>query len=100
MEKYTKKDFIKKYVIKQGINSVTIEDVNNAIIDMYKEYNGDMNVLCLKIHNRYGIEVDSDLQTHIEEILIKNYGFDKNEILSIHKIDSKTIGVGLHLYNI
>lgn len=95
---YEKEDFIKKYVKKQGIKSVTIDDVNNAVIDMYNEYNGELSVLGLKIHNRYNIEVDSNLQTYIKEILIENHKFDESDILSIHKIDSDTIGVSIHLY--
>lgn len=97
---YEKEDFIKKYVKKQGIESVSPDDVNNAVIDMYKGYDGSSNVLSLKIHNRYHIDVDSNLQTHIKEMLIENHKFDKSDILSVHKIDSDTIGVSLHLYKV
>ena len=95
---YEKSDFIKKYVNKQGIESISPIDIDNAITDMYNRYDGELNVVCLKIHNRYNIEVDYNLQTYIKKILIKNHKFNMNDILSVHKIDSDTIGVSLHLY--
>lgn len=95
---YEKEDFIKKYVKKQGIESVSSTDINNAVIDMYNGYDGTSNVLSLRIHNRYHINVDSNLQTHIKKILIENHKFDMCDILSVHKIDSDTIGVSIHLY--
>ena len=95
---YEKNDFINKYVKAHGIDSITVCDVNNAVIDAYNKYDGDLNVITLKIHNRYHIDVDSNLQTRIKEILIEQHKFDKSDILSVHKIDSDTIGVSLHLY--
>ena len=95
---YDKNDFINKYVKAHGIDTITIYDVHNAVIDAYNKYDGNLNVITLKIHNRYQIEVDSNLQTRIKEILIEQHKFDKNDILSVHKIDSDTIGVSLHLY--